>query len=89
MNIHSVNARFCRINYIARVDYHYCLQEDGEGNFVLYRCSQDWEHDYSVSGDYSVLEIPTGNSEFELAAAKWIEECNAAMQVKYESTSNS
>lgn len=40
---------FCRIQYLGPNGTQYCLQDEGNGAFIFYRCAGDYEPNYSVN----------------------------------------
>ena len=76
--IHHVDNGFCRVNYQAvNADgqtVYYCLQDEGKryGGVVCYRCCGDFEPNYSIRYPKNLFEVPTGNSEIEVAVREYL-----------------
>jgi len=76
--IHSIDNGFCRVNYKAKncagETVFYCLQDEGKnyGGVVCYRCSRDFEPNYSIKYNRNRFEVPTGNSDIEIVVREYL-----------------
>ncbi len=78
LQIYDIDNGFCRINYVAKNSNNlrvcYCLQDEGEnyGGVTQYRSTQDWEPDNKVTSKKKIWEVPTGNSDIEIAVRAYL-----------------
>lgn len=77
MKIRSIDNGFCRVNYIALNDEgqkgYFCIQDEGQGIFITYRCSYDNEPMYEVYGRKSAFEVPRGDTRIERDVRKYLQ----------------
>ena len=78
LTVKSIKPGFARIYYNATNSEGqrilYCLQEDFEDEFFLYRCSIDGEPDYPFKKiPPGLLEYPIGESDFVKKSREFLE----------------
>ena len=80
MKIHSVDNGFCKVNYKTKnavgETIYYCLMDSGvnHGGVQCYRTCRMFEPSYVVTCNHELFEVPTGDTQVEIAVRKYLTE---------------
>ena len=67
------DAGYCRVYYQHDTDL-YCLQEEGQGNYLLYSCTTEREPESKLDLDGFLFDpIPEPRTEDEIAVMEFLE----------------